>query len=150
MMQDDGRTGGGAQAMDGGVATAGGAVVGQWQDPGCCRTPGVMSLLHALGHRQVGMAPGVWARGAGLEAYLGQGWAVPAHACGAGQRNVPTADALKPPYVLQAKHHSAVRATASAKQQQRQQHGKRPCLDSLLYSLLGGLLNGGESGGRAG
>ena len=65
--------------------------------------------------------------------------------------NVPSADALKPPFVLQAKHHSAVRATASAKkQQQRQQHGKRPCLDSLLYSLLGGLLNGGESGGRAG
>jgi len=86
MMQDDGRTGGGAQATDGGVATAGGAVVGQWQDPGCCRTPGVMSLLHALGHRQVGMAPGVWARGAGLEAYLGQGWAVPPHACGSGQR----------------------------------------------------------------
>ena len=64
--------------------------------------------------------------------------------------NVPMADALKPPYVLQAKHHSAVRATASVKQQQRQQHGKRPCLDSLLYSLLGGLLNGGESGGCAG
>ncbi len=78
--------GGGAQATDGGVATAGGAVVGQWQDPGCCRTPGVMSLLHALGHRQVGMAPGVWARGAGLEAYLGQGWAVPPRACGSGQR----------------------------------------------------------------
>ena len=93
-MKDDGRTGGGAQATDGGVATAGGAVVGQWQDPGCCRTPGVMSLLHALGHRQVGMAPGVWARGAGLEAYLGQGWAVPPHACGSGQRrpNLTPAD----------------------------------------------------------
>ena len=44
------------------------------------------------------------------------------------------------------------------KQQQRQQQGERPCLDSLLYSLLGGLsallLNGGvvqgESDGRAG
>ena len=53
--------------------------------------------------------------------------------------NDPTADALKPPYFLQAKHHSAVRATASAKQQQRQQ-GERPCLDSLP---------GGESGGCA-
>ena len=64
--------------------------------------------------------------------------------------NVPTADALKPPYYLQAKHHSAEWATASAKQRQPQQHGERPCLDSLLYSLLRGLLNGGESGGRAG
>ena len=53
--------------------------------------------------------------------------------------NDPTADALKPPFFLQAKHHSAVRATASAKQQQRQQ-GERPCLDSLP---------GGESGGCA-
>ena len=53
--------------------------------------------------------------------------------------NDPTADALKPPYFLQAKHHSAVRATASAKQQRRQQ-GERPCLDSLP---------GGESGGCA-
>ena len=33
----------------------------------------------------------------------------------------------KTPKKLQAKHHSAVRATASAKQQQRQQ-GERPCL----------------------
>jgi hypothetical protein len=37
--------------------------------------------------------------------------------------NDPTADALKPPYFLQAKHHSVVRATASAKQQQCRQFG---------------------------
>jgi hypothetical protein len=39
--------------------------------------------------------------------------------------NDPTADALKPPYAyfLQAKHHSVVRATASAKQQQCRQFG---------------------------
>ena len=45
--------------------------------------------------------------------------------------NEPTADALKPPFYLQAKHHSAVRATASVKQQRRQQQGERPCQDLL-------------------
>ena len=40
----------------------------------------------ALGHRQVGTAAESWARGAGLGPHLGQGWAVPPHACGASQR----------------------------------------------------------------